>query len=156
MDKNTLRECLFEEVEIIQDIISRMANNQFYVKGWAITLIVASLLLEGNLYHYFVAFIPWLIFWIYDSYFLRLEKLYRMHYTWLINNRLESDEFLLDVDRSRLEDKLKERLGERFRHEIPCTAQVMFSKTVLPFYLFLLSMILTMILVEYLAVGKPI
>ena len=154
MDEKTLREYLFEEAEIVQDIISRMATNQFYIKGWAITLIVASLLLKGNLYHYLLAFIPWLIFWVYDSYFLRLEKLYRMHYTWLISNRLKSDEFLLDVDRSRLEDRLKERLKEKFRDEVPCTTQLMFSKAVLPFYLFLLAIILVMILFEYLARGK--
>ena len=156
MDKNTLRQYLFEETEIVQDIISRMANNQFYIKGWAITLIVASLLLKGNLYHYFVAFIPWLIFWIYDSHFLRLEKLYRTHYTWLISNRLDSEEFLLDVDRSRLEDRLKERLKGKFRHEIPCTTQIMVSKTILPFYLFLLAIIFAMIVFEYLAAGKLI
>lgn len=156
MDKKTLREYLFEETEIVQGIISRMANNQFYIKGWAITLIVASLLLKGNLYHYFVAFLPWLVFWVYDSYFLRLEKLYRIHYTWLINNRLESDEYLLDVDRNRLEDALKERLKEKFREEVPCTTQIMFSKAVLPFYFLLLAIILVTVSVEYFVLGKPI
>jgi len=151
MDKNILREYLLKETEIVQDVISRMANNQFYIKGWSITLIVASLLLKGVFYHHLVAFIPWLIFWIYDSYFLRLEKLYRTHYTWLINNRLGNDEFLLDVDRSRLEERLKKRLKEQFPNEVPCTTQIMFSKSMLPFYLFLLIIILATISVEYLA-----
>lgn len=156
MDKKALREYLFKETEIVQDIISRMANNQFYIKGWSITLIVASLLLKGNVYNYLVAFIPWLIFWVYDSYFLRLEKLYRTHYKWLIDNRLENDEFLLDVDRSRLEDRLKERLKEQFSAEVPCKTQLMFSKQVLPFYLFLLIIILIMISAEYWTKGKLI
>jgi hypothetical protein len=55
---------------------------------------------KGKRHHHLVAFIPWLIFWVYDSYFLRLERLYRTHYAWLIKNRLQSDEFLLDVDRN--------------------------------------------------------
>lgn len=156
MDAKILREYLFEEAEIVQDIISRMANNQFYIKGWSITLIVASLLLKGNVYHYFVAFIPWLIFWVYDSYFLRLEKLYRTHYAWLINNRPESDEFLLDVDRNRVEDRLREKLKEQFSSEVPCKTQLMFSKQILPFYLFLLIIILITISVEYWTQGKLI
>jgi len=156
MDKNTLQKYLFEEAEIVQDIVSRMATNQFYIKGWAITLVVASLLLKGDIHHCFVAFIPWFIFWVYDSYFLRLEKLYRTHYTWLIENRTENDESLLDVDRGRLEDRLKKRLKEKFRRKVPCITQIMFSKAILPFYLFLLGIILAMILVEYLAIGKVI
>jgi len=156
MDKSALQECLFKEAEIVQDIISRMATNQFYIKGWSVTLVVGALLLKGNVYHYFVAFIPWLIFWVYDSYFLRLEKLYRTHYEWLVNNRLENDQFLLDSDRSRLEDRLKKNLKEQFPKKVPCITQIMFTKSVLPFYLFLLAMILLMVSIEYLTLGKLI
>jgi len=154
MDRNILQQYLFKEVEIVQDIVTRMANNQFYVKGWSITLIVASLLLRGDLFHHFVAFIPWLFFWVYDSYFLRLEKLYRTHYAWLISNRLQSEEFLLVVNRAELERGLRERLREQYRHQVPCAAQIMFSKAVFPFYLLQLAAILMVILAEYMIVGK--
>jgi len=50
MDKSALQECLFKEAEIVQDIISRMANNQFYIKGWSVTLVVGALLLKVNVY----------------------------------------------------------------------------------------------------------
>jgi hypothetical protein len=154
MDRSTLQQYLFREVEIVQDIVTRMANNQFYVKGWSITLIVASLLLKGNLFHYFVAFVPWLFFWVYDSHFLRLEKLYRTHYAWLIDNRLQSEDSLLVVDRAELERGLRERLKEQYRHQVPCTAQIMFSKAVFPFYLLQLVAILMVILAEYAIGGK--
>lgn len=154
MDRTTLHEYLFREVEIVQDIVTRMANNQFYVKGWSITLIVATLLLKGNLYHYFVGFIPWGFFWFYDSYFLRLERLYRTHYAWLIKNRLRSEDLLLVVDRIKIEHDLRERLKKRYSHEVPCTAQIMFSKAVFPFYLLQLGAILIMILAEYTIGGK--
>ena len=142
MDDKTLREYLFKEVEIVQDIITRMGTNSFLVKGWAITLIVASLLITGFSYHHFVAFLPWLIFWVYDAYFLRMEKLYRKLNDWLINNRSKSEEFLLDMNKSSLEN--------RFGKETPCLQQVMFSKTLVVFYGVLLIMIVFPVFVDLL------
>lgn len=145
LDKETLREYLFKEAEIVQDIISRMANNSFLIKGWSVTLVVASLLFKGIFYHHFVAFIPWFIFWRYDAYFLRLEKLYRKLYDWLVNHRLRSDEFLLDM--------AKDSLENRFGSEIPCLSQIMFSKTLIVFYGFLFSIIVCAIFVDF-YIGK--
>jgi hypothetical protein len=142
MDDKTLREYLFKEVEIVQDIITRMGTNSFLVKGWAITLIVASLLITGFSYHHFVAFLPWLIFWVYDAYFLRMEKLYRKLNDWLVNNRSKSEEFLLDMNKSSLEN--------RFGKETPCLQQVMFSKTLVVFYGVLLIMIVFSVFVDLL------
>jgi len=133
MDDKTLREYLFKEVEIVQDVISRVGNNSFLIKGWAVTLIVASLLIKGTFYHHFVALLPWLVFWYFDAYFLRMERLYRKLYGWLVKNRPSSDEFLLDMDRTSLE--------KRFGKEVPCTSQIMFSKTLIVFYGLLLVVI---------------
>jgi len=141
LDKETLREYLFEEAEIIQDIISRMANNSFWIKGWSVTLIVASLLFKGVFPHHLVALVPWFFFWWYDAYFLRLEKLYRALYDWLIKNRLDSNEFLLDVN--------KDSLEKRFGNNIPTHFQIMFSKTLVFFYLLLLILIISAILIDY-------
>jgi len=140
VDKKILREYLLKETEIVQSIISRMANNSFLIKGWSVTLVVASLLFKGVFYHHFVALIPWLIFWWYDAYFLRLEKLYRKLYDWLINNRLDADKFLLDM--------AKDRLEERFGNEVPCLSQIAFSKTLVVFYGILFIIILSAILVD--------
>jgi hypothetical protein len=144
MDDKTLREYLFKEVEIVQDIITRMGTNSFLVKGWAITLVVASLLITGFSYHHFVAFLPWLIFWAYDAYFLRMEKLYRKLNDWLVDNRRKSEEFLLDMNKSSLEN--------RFGKETPCLQQVMFSKTLVAFYGVLLVMIVFSVFVDLLQV----
>ena len=144
MDEKTLREYLFRETEIVQDIISRMATNQFYAKGWSITLVVASILFKGDTYsHCVVALLPWSIFWVYDAYFLRLERLYRKHYGWLIDNRLNNDEFLLDMDRKRIEDKLKKEMGQKFPCEVPSIVQIMLSnRTILAFHGLLLVIII--------------
>ena len=144
MDDKTLRQYLFKEVEIVQGIITRMGINSFLVKGWAITLVVASLLISGFSYHHFVAFLPWMIFWAYDAYFLRMEKLYRKLNDWLINNRYKSEEFLLDMNKSSLE--------KRFGKETPCLQHVMFSKTLIVFYGLLLVMIVLSVTVDLLQV----
>jgi hypothetical protein len=140
-DTENLHECFLKECELTQDIISRMASNSFLIKGWAVTLVVASLLVSGASYHHYVAFLPWIIFWIYDAYFLRMEKLYRKLYGWLIKNRVsKNNEFLLDMSKDSLEN--------RFGKEVPCTAQVMFSKTLIAFYGLLLIIILVSIYVD--------
>jgi hypothetical protein len=140
MDTEALREYLFKEVEIVQDVVSRMASNSFLIKGWAATLVVASLLIEGASYHHYVAFLPWFIFWYYDAYFLRMERLYRKLYGWLVENRPNNDEFLLDMDKASLE--------KRFGKEVPCILQVMFSKTLVAFYGLLLLIIILSIYVD--------
>lgn len=138
MDQKVLQEYLFKEVELVQNVIDRMGNNSFLVKGAAITLVAASLLVEGKLYDSFVAFLPWLVFWYLDAYFLRVERLYRRLYVWLTTNRLTSEEFLLDLDRRNLE--------KRFGKDIDCLQQTMFSKTLIAFYGLLLIMIILSII----------
>lgn len=69
-----------KHLEIIQQVISRMAANSFLIKGWSITLLSAILAIAikedtNNLMA--VAFLPWAMFWVLDSFFLRQERLYR-------------------------------------------------------------------------------
>jgi len=140
-DTENLREYLFKETEIVQDVISRLAGNSFLIKGWAVTLVVASLLLRGTSYHHFVAFIPLIIFWYYDTYFLRLERLYRKLYDWLVENRLKNNQYLLDVS--------KDRLEKRFGNEVPCKLQLAFSTTLIVFYGFLFLIIIASIIIDF-------
>jgi len=96
--KENLKEYLMKEVDIIQGIINRMAYNSFLIKGWAITLVVGTLLLKGNKYQVFIAFIPLIVFWILDGYFLWQERMYRKLYEWVMKNRLNTEEYLLDMN----------------------------------------------------------
>lgn len=116
------REYLFKEVEIIQSIIKRMASNSFLIKGWTITLVVGALLLNGNQLHIIVAYIPLLVFWSLDAYFLRQERMYRKLHEWLIKNRLKTEEHLFDLNVT------------RFRDDVPSSIETMFSITLLLFY----------------------
>jgi len=120
--KENIKDFMIKEIEIIQGIINRMANNSFLIKGWTITLVVVTLLLKGNKYHTFIAFIPILVFWFLDAYFLRLERLYRRLYNWVKDNRLKTKDFLFDLN------------YKRFEKEEQSILRIMFSITLGLFY----------------------
>ncbi len=142
MPKKTASDYLFEELKLVQGVINRMGTNSFLIKGWAITLIVATLLLKGNSYQFFIAFLPWLLFWVLDAYFLRLEKLYRRLYDWLRENRLKTKDYLFDLNNKNLE--------KRFGKDVDCFVQVMFSNTLIAFYMLLFAIIVVAIFIDLL------
>lgn len=97
-DNNTKREILYKEIDLIQSCISRMAQNSFMVKGWVITLVAACCAVSSlNSSEWKILFIfgalAIILFWYLDAYFLKMERLYRFKYEWVINNRLKKDEF---------------------------------------------------------------
>lgn len=109
-DKANLKEYMLKEIDIVQEIIKRMAFNSFMIKGWAITLVVVTLLLKGAKHQILIAFIPLLVFWFLDAYFLRQERMYRRLYDWVISNRLKTDEHLFDMNARRFKVQSKFRI----------------------------------------------
>ena len=74
---------LVEHLKMIEDIIKRMASNSFMLKGWAVTIASAVLVLMDGDHTEFtilVILIPLLFFWALDSYYLKLERKYRKLY----------------------------------------------------------------------------
>ena len=136
--KEELKEFMLKEIEIIQDIIKRMAFNSFVIKGWTITLVAVTLLLKGGKYQVFIAFIPLFVFWFLDAYFLWQERLYRRLYNWVINNRLKTAEYLFDVN------------AYRFKNEEQSRLRIMFSLTLGWFYgsIFILILIYAIFLLK--------
>jgi hypothetical protein len=122
MNKDDLKEFMLKEIDIVQDIIKRMAFNSFIIKGWAITLVVITLLLKGANYRVLIAFIPLFAFWFLDTYFLWQERMYRKLYEWIINNRMKTDEYLFDMN------------AYRFKDEVQSKLKIMFSLTLAWFY----------------------
>ena len=60
-------------LEMIQAVITRMAGNSFALKGWAVTLVAGLFALSGkdaNQFYYLVTYIPIVVFWYLDSYYL--------------------------------------------------------------------------------------
>ncbi|MCP4050404.1 MAG: hypothetical protein GY730_06840 [bacterium] len=114
---------LFKEMDLIQDIIKRMATNSFLIKGWVLTLIVITMLIKGKSDLVIVSIIPLISFWFLDSYFLQQERMYRKLYDWVVNNRMKTDEYLLSLNAS------------RFKNEVQSKFRIMFSQTLGWFYL---------------------
>ena len=76
-------ESKLKHLELVQAVISRMANNSFMLKGWAVTLISGIFVLSGkdtDKLYFLVAYIPIIIFWGLDAYYLLQERLYRSLY----------------------------------------------------------------------------
>jgi hypothetical protein len=84
------------------------------IKGWAITLVVVALLLKGAKYQVLIAFIPLLVFWFLDAYFLWQERMYRKLYNWVISNRLKTEEHLFDMNAYRFKDTIQSRFRIMF------------------------------------------
>jgi hypothetical protein len=42
-------------------------------------------------------------FWVLDAYYLRQERMYRKLYTWVITNRLNTSEYIYDLNARRFE-----------------------------------------------------
>ena len=69
-----------KHLEMVQSVINRMANNSFMLKGWAVTLVAGIFVLAGkdtDKLYFLVAYIPVIVFWGLDSYYLLQERLYR-------------------------------------------------------------------------------
>jgi len=134
------KEILHKEIDLIQSVINRMANNSFLLKGWLISIIAVVLalskdsIISKNDYAIFIVMLlPTLTFWYLDAFFLHKEKCYRKLYDWVIENREKSKEFLYNLN------------YKRFESEVHSIFRIMFSTTLLAFYglpfLFLISII---------------
>lgn len=122
-------EILHKEIDLIQGVINRMANNSFLLKGWLITLIAVILALSKDTILIFdirylgiIICFPVIVFWYLDAFFLHKEKCYRKLYEWVIQNREKTDEHLYSLN------------YKRFENEVESVFELMFSKTLLPFY----------------------
>jgi hypothetical protein len=87
-----MNEGQIKHLELIQGVITRMAQNSFAMKGWAVTLVSAILVVGHEIAgweYLLIALLPAFVFWGYDAYYLRQEKLFRMLYDEI---RMQPDE----------------------------------------------------------------
>lgn len=115
-----------KHLEIIQNVINRMASNSFSLKGWSVTLLTGILALSGqhtDKMYFILAYLPILMFWGLDSYYLLQERLYRSLYNKVLQLPADKIDFSLDAS----------------KHECPSTEtnffKCAFSITELSFYL---------------------
>ena len=93
-------------LEFLQSAVSRMAQNSFSLKAWAVTLVSAVFALAASQSHqlfFLMCYIPLCSFWVLDAYYLRQERLFRKLY----DKVRESEEDLkFSMDTSVVEDKV--------------------------------------------------
>ncbi|OJX33613.1 MAG: hypothetical protein BGO86_02805 [Chryseobacterium sp. 36-9] len=116
-----------KHLEFIQNIILRMANNSFIIKGWCITLIAGLFALaekDSSKVYVLIAFIPILAFWILDAYFLHKEIAFRCLYEDV--RKKENGQIDFNMNVSEFEKEIK-------------FSKTLFSETYVYFYPFLLA-----------------
>lgn len=77
------QEKITTHIQLLQDVINRMASNSSAAKTWCITIVSAILVLaadKGKADIFLLAFIPILMFAMIDTYYLALEKGFRNSY----------------------------------------------------------------------------
>lgn len=84
-----------EHLKMLQPVITRMASNSFMVKGWCVTLVSALLALSAKdaRFMVFVAYLPVLMFWWLDAFFLHQERLFRELYDHVRTSNQEESDF---------------------------------------------------------------
>lgn len=126
-----------KHLEMIQGIINRMASNSFALKGWAVTLVAGIFALsskDADKMYFLVAYIPIIVFWCLDAYYLLQERLFRSLYGKV--RKLRESEIDFNMDTSLPEFKVPQN------NYLSCLT----SKTELGFY-FPLALISTGIII---------
>jgi hypothetical protein len=114
---------LMKEAEIIQAIIKRESSESFLIKGWTVSLIVATLILQGQKMHIMISFIPLISFWFLDAHFLQTIRRYKVLYRWVIENRMKTDEYTFDIN-----------INDRFGKAVSSRPVLMLSEKLVWFY----------------------
>lgn len=135
---------LHKELDLIQDVIKRMAGNSFKVKAWAMAIVGGVLALAKEIVFpaqdaaingpaaiglsIFLMLVV-VMFWYLDGFFLKTEKLYRELYKWVLKYRSKTDDYLYNLNTfTRVVDKKETFI------KAPSIGKVMFTKTLWPFY----------------------
>lgn len=90
-----------KHLEFIQQAISRMASNLFLLKGWTVTLIAAIFALaakESRDSYFLLAYLPTLMFWVLDGYFLSQERRFRSLYHHVTKLDESAIDFSMDTE----------------------------------------------------------
>ncbi len=126
-----------KHLEFIQGVINRLSTNSFLLKGWSVILVSALFALSANnsnVHFILLAYIPAVIFWGLDGYFLSLERIYRQHYERV---RLkESDQIDFSMDTSDIKSGFNEWVSATL------------SMTLIPFHGALIGAIIVVMFIQ--------
>ena len=130
------REDLYKELDLIQNCIDKASHNSFVIKGWTITLIAVILALFPEKFNRqflaVIVIVSTVALWYLDAFFLKVDRLYRWKYDWVIKNRPRNQENMFNLDPYNVAMLGQNRKGNNRR--VPCVVSVMFSWTLIIFY----------------------
>jgi len=132
-----------KHLELIQGIVNRLSTNSFLLKGWSVVLVSALFALSApnaDPSFIYLAYFPAFIFWGLDGYFLWQERLFRDLY----NHVRKLDENAVDFSM----DTKSFRSGESLWDNLCDWADVVFSKTLIPFHGVLISAIVVVMILH--------
>ncbi len=118
-----------KHLELIQNVINRLANSSFFLKGWTVIFVAAVLgfaTKDSKPMYVWLAAIPTLSFWALDGFYLNQERLFRRLY----DTVRETDENEIDFSMNTTSFKQK---WDWFR--------AIFSRTLVFFYVTILIVI---------------
>lgn len=129
-------------LNMIQQVITRMGNNSFALKGWSVGMIIAIYAFAGQNSHkaVVVTLIPLIVFWFLDSYYLTLERKFRALYNDVRLKKEDEIDFDMNFDNIILSMKDLKKYG---------FVNVFISKTILPFYLVCIATTLVIYLIKF-------
>ena len=134
-------------INMLQGIISRMANNSANCKTWAITIVSAILVLYADekieQQRLWVCYIPICLFFFLDCYYLGLERQTIKKQSAFINKVNSGENITTEIFSMESitggSDPYKRT--ERFFKELLHTLSAVFSFSTLPFYVLIMSLI---------------
>lgn len=88
-----------KHLEFAQNVVTRMAQNSYLLKGWTITLVAATFVLSLSVTSAWllaIALIPTVAFSMLDAYYLQQERLFRKLYDHVRQSPDEVEAFALN------------------------------------------------------------
>lgn len=127
-----------KQLEMIQGIINRMGSNSFMLKSWAVVIVSALFALSANDANgafIIVAYLPAIVLWGLDGYYLRQERLFRELYKDVAAKQEADIDFSMST--------------APYQPNVANWWKVCFSKTIFPFHGVIVLVIIIVMLVVY-------
>ncbi len=128
-NKEVSEESWVSHLGFIQNVITRMAQNSYLLKGWTVTLVAAIFALSLTLKSagfIAIALLPVLTFAVLDAFYLRQEQLFRELYDVVRTNPQCIETFSMNTARYQEEGDFKEFIA---------SIKLMKTISILPFYI---------------------
>ena len=148
--KNNEKVCTCREnkrlhLSMIQDVISRMGSNSFFIKGWALTAVGGLITLffthasySWSRYLIILALIICVMFWILDAFYLQKERKFRALFNIVRIINEEKIDFCMSTNLKQIRDNKKTKFYSCF---FSSTLSVTYGITIV-ILLFLIYMIM--------------